>query len=106
MRSRDLRLFEFAPTRSLFDQLLNDTTILMGFECELVTNEYDHETETRDPPDYNRMSWDELSDSLNISERALRRIESQRYEWQANALREAVSELWNDADPDAYTLQW
>jgi hypothetical protein len=90
MKIADL-LKEYTPSRTQFSQVLNDSGLKMGFECEVITDtpKYQERDDYDDweEPEYDEMSWSELqnADGLNFSERRLQNIQEDFDEWQWKA---------------------
>lgn len=106
MKTLDLRLFEFAPTRTVFSQLLADPTIHMGFECELVTDIEESNINGREsPPDFDEMSWSQVENYVDISRRQRESIQEEYYDWMSKRANRWLNKNWSEQE-DEYTLNW
>jgi len=103
MRSSHLRLVEFAPSRTAFEQILADPTIRMGFECEMVTDI--EEMTEREAPDWDAMSWSDVESEVDMRSRTRDRIEEEYMEWLSDRASKWLRDKWSE-DKDEYTLKW
>ena len=103
MKSRELRLLEFAPTRTQFNQILNDDTIKMGFECELITDiEKGSDEEEKD---YDEWDWNDVENYCSISRRVQGNIDEAFGEWKWEQSTEIMEREWLDQKDD-YVRQY
>lgn len=106
MKSTDLRLFEFAPSRTAFNQILNDASLKMGFECEMITDQTAQEgTEPEEPPDYDNWDWDDIKTAMRLGSRTHARIRDGFDNWMDDRVREELDDLWKN-DNGYYIVQW
>jgi hypothetical protein len=103
MKSTDLLLFEFNASRSVFKQILQDTTIKMGFEAEMVTPYEETRRTEFDPDDY---SWNSLQSSdIHIPQRMINRVEDRYENWRHDQADEELDSMWRNDGRD-YTIRW
>jgi hypothetical protein len=103
MRSTHLRLVEFAPSRTAFDQILADPSIRMGFECEMVTDT--EERTEREAPDWDAMTWSDVESEVGIRSRARNRIEEDYMEWLSDRAFRWLRDKWSE-EGEEYLLKW
>jgi hypothetical protein len=104
MRLSALRLLEFSPSRTVFNHILNDTTIHMGFECEFVSDKEPQEVYNNEP-DFSQWDWSDVENNCNISSRQQRRINAAFQEWRSEQADKALRDLWDRKGED-YTKDW
>ncbi|CAM6055302.1 unnamed protein product [Sphagnum tenellum] len=100
-----MRLDEFSPSRSQFAKTLNDSSLSMGFECEVIlpessTDDDDAETDyAAESERINNMDWSEVEG--HAGRRAKERVNEAFHEW----LSDKVQEEWQEVS-EKFTRQY